>query len=73
MTDRHAGYVIALEKDIRCDDAEETIAAIKQIRGVLSVEPVIGDPGTQIGEMRARGELARAFFEFYEKLTGRNS
>lgn len=54
MTDRHAGYVVVLEQDIRDDDATPTINAIRQIRGVLTVEPIITDAGSMIGEARAR-------------------
>jgi hypothetical protein len=41
MTDRHSGYVVTLEKDIREDDAESIINAIRMIKGVSSVAPVI--------------------------------
>lgn len=42
MTDRHAGYVVTLDQSIREDDARETIlVALRQIRGVISVEPVV--------------------------------
>lgn len=40
MTDRHAGYVVTLEDDIREDDAAELIRAISMIRGVAAVVPV---------------------------------
>jgi hypothetical protein len=46
MTDRHAGYIVVLEKDIREDDAEETIlAALRMIKGVQSVQPIVADFG----------------------------
>ena len=35
MTDRHCGYIITLENDIREDDAEATINALRMIKGVL--------------------------------------
>jgi len=42
MTDRHAGYLVVLDRDIREDDAEEGVLnAIRMIKGVVSVEPVI--------------------------------
>lgn len=40
MDDRHAGYLITLTENIREDEAEATFAALRMIRGVLSVEPV---------------------------------
>lgn len=44
MTDRHAAYIVVLEGDVREDDAEATISALKQIKGVLEVQPVTSDP-----------------------------
>ena len=44
MTTRHRGYVVVLERDIREDDAAATIAALKRIRGVLTVKAVETTP-----------------------------
>lgn len=42
MTDRHAGYVVVLANNVREDDAEEGVLnAIRMIKGVISVEPII--------------------------------
>lgn len=43
MTDRHAGYLVTLSKDIREDDAEGILRAITMIRGVLAVEQVVSE------------------------------
>ena len=44
MTDRHAGYIVVLAEDIRADDAEESVLnALRMIKGVASVTPVIAD------------------------------
>lgn len=44
MTDRHAAYIVTLSEDIREDDAEESIlVAIRMIKGVASVKPVLSD------------------------------
>jgi hypothetical protein len=58
MTDRFAGFVVTLEQDIREDNAEATIAAIKQIKGVADVRPVESSAEMQIAEQRARLDLA---------------
>ena len=64
MTDRHSAYIVILEQDIRDDDAQATINAIKQIRGVLGVEPHIASPiDEQIAAMRARNEIANKIFQ----------
>lgn len=41
MTDRHAGYLITLEEDVRSDDAESIINALRMVKGVLHVEPIV--------------------------------
>lgn len=58
MTDRHIGYIVTLEHDIREDDAAATIAALRQIRGVLNVTPVVSDAHVEmIAERRARSKF----------------
>ena len=52
MTTRHSGYVVALAEDIREDDAEAVINALRMVRGVQSVTPVESDPRSFIAESR---------------------
>jgi hypothetical protein len=52
VTDRHSGYVVALASDIRDDDAEAIINALRMVRGVISVEPVMADIQSWIAESR---------------------
>jgi hypothetical protein len=47
MTNRHSGYVIVLKDDIREDDAEAVITALKMIKGVLSVQPIVNGANTE--------------------------
>lgn len=56
MTARHAGYVVTLADDIREDDAEHIINALRMIRGVLSVEPVIADLRMSMAVERAKAQ-----------------
>jgi hypothetical protein len=53
MTDRHAGYIVVLERDIREDDAEHVINALRMTKGVLIVEPIVTDTELHIAESRA--------------------
>ena len=66
MTNRHSGYVVVLEKDIREDDAESIINAIRMVKGVLDVKPVIGGADVLIAQVRAesafRDKLVDTFF-----------
>jgi hypothetical protein len=42
VTTRHAGYLVTLAEDIREDDAEAVITALRMVRGVIAVEPIEG-------------------------------
>ena len=53
MTDRHSGYVVVLANDVREDDAEPIMAAIRMIKGVVDVRPVVGDNISTIAQARA--------------------
>lgn len=57
MTDRLSGFVVVLEEDTRDDDAQATLDAIRQIRGVLSVEPHVSDIGAIIALSRTKHEI----------------
>ena len=57
MTDRYHSLTVVLEKDLRTDDAEATINAIRQIRGVLKVSGEVSDADSHMAEWRARHDL----------------
>jgi hypothetical protein len=57
MTDRYYALTVILEKDMRDDDTEKIIEAIKMIKGVLDVKPLISDPTTWMAQERAKREL----------------
>ena len=61
MTDRLKGYLVVLDMNIREDDAEPITKAIEQIRGVLSVQPLVGSVDDAIAEERAK-------HKFFDKL-----
>lgn len=52
MSDRHAAYIVTLAEDVREDDAEAIVTALRMVRGVLSVEPVVADYAQHIAEQR---------------------
>jgi len=59
MTDRYHSLTVVLEKNIRIDDAESTINAIKHIKGVLSVKGNVADANSDMAESRAISELSQ--------------
>lgn len=63
MTDRHKGYVVTLDRDIRDDDAEMIINAIRMIKSVITVEPIINDVPSMVAEARARTDITSRLLE----------
>ena len=45
MTDRLNGFIVVLEQPRREDDAEAIANAIRMIKGVIRVEPLVDDAG----------------------------
>lgn len=64
MTDRHAAYIVVLDDDIREDDAEGILNALRHIRFAASVEPVVS--GCEFAVARTRRD--RAWAEVRAKL-----
>ncbi len=44
MSDRIKGLTVTLRSDMRDDDAEQVINAIRMIKGVISVDSHVADP-----------------------------
>lgn len=57
MTDRYHTLTVVLEHDTRTDDAEELIAAISMMRGVLKVDGIVANPTSHMAHERARREF----------------
>ena len=57
MTDRLKGLLIALAEDIREDDAQPIIDAIKMIKGVLNVTPIVKSSDDWLARERVREEF----------------
>lgn len=57
MTDRFHSLTVILDKDIREDDAQPLIAAIRQFRGVADVQGNTADVTSAVAEARARREV----------------
>ena len=65
MTDRHAGYIVTLEDDVREDDAESILTALRMVRGVINVQPIIADSMLAIARSRAEHELKNRIWEAF--------
>ena len=57
MTDRFHSLTVVLDVNVRDDDAESIINAIRMVKHVQSVTPHVADPTSHMAEERARREL----------------
>jgi len=57
MTDRHIAYTVLLKEPVREDDAESILNALRMIKGVAKVTPVVQDVQSYFHEERVRREL----------------
>jgi hypothetical protein len=63
MTDRYNAFVVVLEQDIREDDAQAIINAIKMVKGVLDVTPHTASFEDAIATTRVRQELIEKVYK----------
>lgn len=68
MTDRHAGYLVTLAEDVREDDAAPILAALSMVRGVASVQPVVGDVPTLLAQARRDGVWTEALVDLLDRI-----
>jgi hypothetical protein len=67
MTERYAALTIILEQNMRDDDTESLITAIRQLRGVLDVQPVPASLELLIAESRVRRDLITRLYAVLEE------
>lgn len=68
MTDRVDRITVVLEHDTRTDDVEALVAAISQLRGVLTVKANVRDPGAMyVAEARVRADLRKRIWDALER------
>ena len=68
MTDRHSGYVVILDGEMREDDAQATIAALRQIKGVVDVKPVVRGINDFVAAVQERHRIMKAIYEIFKDL-----
>jgi hypothetical protein len=64
MTDRIKGFVVTLDKDIRIDDVQPIMDAIKMIKGVIDVSPSVADSDDHMNRERVAHEFRSKFWNF---------
>jgi hypothetical protein len=65
MTTRLKGVTVAFNNDIREDDAESILKAIRMIKGVLDVKPIEFSSDDYIIESRIRNEYQNKILEIF--------
>ena len=63
MTDRVKGFTVTLEHDIRVDDVEMILNAVRMIHGVAHVEPSITTSEDHMNRMMIRTEMRKKIFK----------
>jgi hypothetical protein len=67
MADRYNAFIVILEGDIRDENAQRTIEAIKHIKGVLDVKPHVASFEDSIAHARVRQELITKIWKVVEE------
>ena len=73
MTDRYNYLTVALEFDLRSDDAQALIEAVKMLKGVLTVEPHVVNGTDFTSEARVRQEIVKKLIGIISPYAGERS
>lgn len=74
MSDLHHSYTVVLAKELKDEDSDAVIEAIKMIRGVADVIPHVVDSRFYVGREQARRELSTQLFDMLaEKTDGKRT
>ena len=67
MTDRVKGFTVTLEQDIRVDDVEVILNAVRMVKGVAHVEPSLTTMEDHMNRTLIRLELEQKIYEMLRK------
>lgn len=70
MTDRIYALTVALDRDFRADDAESLMSAIRNLRGVQDVTPLVVAPDMWTAERRADEAWRKRILKLLEETHG---
>lgn len=68
MTDKVKGCVVAFDKDIRVDDVQVILDAIRMIKGVVGVEISISNLDDWMARERIKSEIREKLLELYNSI-----
>jgi hypothetical protein len=67
MTDRVKGFTVTLAEDVRIDDVEPVMNAIRMIKGVVDVEPSITNSDDHMNRMVITSKIRLKLIDFIQK------
>ena len=59
MTGRIKGFTVTLDKDIRIDDVQPLLDAVKMLKGVIDVTPSVSNGDDYINRMQIETDLKK--------------
>jgi hypothetical protein len=62
------GFAVTMDRDVHPDEAEAIKNALLQIKGVVSVDPIISEAGDIITEMRVKAVIKSELYELIDKV-----
>ena len=68
MTDTVKGFTVTLEKDVRIDDIETTMQAIRMIKGIADVQPSVTNSDDLMNRMMIMVDIKKQFYQFIQRL-----
>lgn len=68
MSDKHSGYIVVLDTDVSEEYSAKIIDAIRMIKGVLDIEPVVTDFNTHAALVRASSKMRDKVLRLYEEI-----
>lgn len=68
MTDRHTGYIVTLSEEIREDDAEAILNALRMVKHVISVDPIVADGSDFTSTVRANRKWQDKIFALVDDM-----
>ena len=71
MTERVKGCWVSFDRDIREDDVEPLIAAIRQLRSVCDVTLTLEDDNGWMNRSRIHREFAKEIYDAVKRLNGK--
>jgi hypothetical protein len=68
VSDRIKGCWVSFERDMRAEDAETILDAIRALRGVAAVEVFVADHADWMARQRVRREIGEKLRALYEAI-----